>query len=990
MRRIQKKILLEEFVSRLPSIIPAYKNNKLYYFDDNSLSDRSYEYTSNYGMIPVNITVSASTSGEYGFCTDTAHCYSCDCLCIDNGGTKIEYPCYDDFSSGMATYSFRRISSYYHFFKEYYHLLKDHGHCNKIYTSATQYYDTESKNPRYLSQMKYGTDRATYEALDNTFMEYGGKVSASTANAKSENETITDVWDEGFYKFICNRMIPTFTIPSEYSEYWNRHELYYPDVIKWLGWLNSRTKLETDAKFTKDDYGIEHWDCKSDGIEDCCECEEYFKRGGNRIYEKMKAWYESLQYGIQELNEVISANTNCFTPTICQNISLTTSLDNLGEMSILSDEYKLGKDYRVAEGLGSDKNTKSGTTIVYDDGKSIILSGDNGFCFDTKYMEKVFKEDDWGSYSDKYRKGNPSEFRINYQYYAYNEENKLISGNDTSEVESQFCDYYPIIYRDAAVINGNFYDIIKTEIGVYNNKNYFVYRDEITNTPYTIIGGKKIFAEFYPYGEEPYYYFTIFKNNEKYYRKKAVKEGDRVDDIDESFRNDNYVHYGRTPKEENLYDYIQYEGVYYSITGETIEIDSVTYLRISGYSYDKNGETYYILHDDSSSIKYTDDFLDVDDDKVTIKDGRIKVNYKSNPNVYNANEIKGTTISKIDSLKAVKPLSDDVGNELQGLYDISGSFNFQPKEGSELEPLYQVGNTYFDTKSQYVNTQIDQNNIKGNTNYLVGNIITEMSFYYKNSDGSPNDKTKYTVTFALTNDGTKEINGKDISGKDISVKNISGNTSLSAITYATSVKEKLEKDYNIFEDDIYCDITYYCGATLSREQGKNFVLADKSKYNYGVEYHETVRFKKKDEQYYLKKPSKKFLPFFKNKAENHSVSYPITVYELVQEISEIKDGENTMGVPLAMFKTEIPVWSGESIMNSFDKFSGDTSIEEEIYPVFMEEYRIGSASMQKVDSNIFIDRGINAAFEKHIKLGEVATLEALEQYGNGWFKMIEN
>ena len=42
--------------------------------------------------------------------------------------------------------------------------------------------------------------------------------------------------------------------------------------------------------------------------------------------------------------------------------------------------------------------------------------------------------------------------------------------------------------------------------------------------------------------------------------------------------------------------------------------------------------------------------------------------------------------------------------------------------------------------------------------------------------------------------------------------------------------------------------------------------------------------------------------------------------------------------------------------------------------------------MQNVDGDIYINRGINAAFEKHLKLGEVTSMEALEQYGNGYFK----
>jgi hypothetical protein len=46
--------------------------------------------------------------------------------------------------------------------------------------------------------------------------------------------------------------------------------------------------------------------------------------------------------------------------------------------------------------------------------------------------------------------------------------------------------------------------------------------------------------------------------------------------------------------------------------------------------------------------------------------------------------------------------------------------------------------------------------------------------------------------------------------------------------------------------------------------------------------------------------------------------------------------------------------------------------------------------VQKDTSDIYIDRGRSAAFERHLKLGEVVTMEALENYGNGWFLMLTN
>ena len=51
---------------------------------------------------------------------------------------------------------------------------------------------------------------------------------------------------------------------------------------------------------------------------------------------------------------------------------------------------------------------------------------------------------------------------------------------------------------------------------------------------------------------------------------------------------------------------------------------------------------------------------------------------------------------------------------------------------------------------------------------------------------------------------------------------------------------------------------------------------------------------------------------------------------------------------------------------------------------------LGISSLENIDSDIYIERGINAAFEKHLKLGEITSMEALEQYSNGYFKIMES
>ena len=1031
MIRIQKEILLDRFVSRLPSIVPSYMDNEIYYFDADSLKDREFEYPSNYGMVPINIVLkqcpnSALTHSSYEYSTE-CNCYgkcdcgkdSCDCKILDKNddgtynvddeGTIVEKDGNCNF-----TLSFRTVSDWFYFFKEYYNLLEDYGHCDRVYSSATDYYESESRNPKYSSQMVYGADRGTYEALDELFSCRGGKVSATTSETLCVTE-ITSVEDIGFYRWLSDNVVPSFSVPREYQDYWNVKRLYYPDVVKWMGWLKERIDLsyEANAKFEKGKDGeVDTWNCKEEKIKDCCDCEEYFNRGGERMYNAMKTWFDEIQTKIKALNKAYEDASGCFEPYFINDIYLRNTIDDLGEFSILSKEYENGIDYRTVRTIVDNgrtniwfltENIHSGTTAVDiredHEGESIILSNGMGFCYDNVLMETLFCEDNWESYTDLYKNSHKEEFEVtDFKYYSFDENNRKIIGESEDEVKEQFFDYYPITTTDSVVINGSLYNVMKAESGKTNGgKTYFVYRDEYTNTPYAVINGKKIYAEFFPYvgGEscsrEPYYYFTIFKED-GYKRKAADCEGDRVDIIEKSFKDDKafYKHYGRVPNDDDMVTYIEYCGSPYIVkkNATNCDVNEDTYNRISGYTFDKDGEIYFAMYG-SSDVKYTADFLVTD---AKIEDEFIKVpysaTYETNPIVYSANTIIGTTSSKLNDLASTNLLMDDIGHSINGLFDITDKYNHQPKEGSELEPLYQVSNTAHILP--YTNTETDPNKIEGDINYFVGDIIEEMSFYYKEADGNINYATMFTCK--LRDNGNCDIlSGESRTNKET---NLSGYTSLSAITFSTKEKTELEKDEDgkrkVFEENIYCDITYYVGATLSRKNKEKFTLSKTSgKNNHGVKYVETVRFVRFNEEYYLKKQrnNRWTIPSERETSDARSVSYPLVVFELTQDKSVVvSDAYDTKRMePLARFESEI------DINGYYDEVYGDDiSTKTEVYPIFREEYRLGISSMQNVDSDIYIDRGINAAFEKHIKLGEVTSLEALENYGNSWFKMIEN
>lgn len=51
------------------------------------------------------------------------------------------------------------------------------------------------------------------------------------------------------------------------------------------------------------------------------------------------------------------------------------------------------------------------------------------------------------------------------------------------------------------------------------------------------------------------------------------------------------------------------------------------------------------------------------------------------------------------------------------------------------------------------------------------------------------------------------------------------------------------------------------------------------------------------------------------------------------------------------------------------------------------DYYMGITDRPRVDTEVVLDRGLNAAYERHLKLGEVRTMQDLEEYGNGFFNI---
>ena len=691
MRKIYKTISLEPMTSRLPSIWPAYMNNdpNPYFFDDNHLKERGYSYTSNYGMTPMNIVVPSNISIPY---MDNNHCLTCNRSA--NGNTYTPTVIKESETRENCDLcecriiSFERLSIWYHKFKEYYNLLNNYGHCGVKYSSATAYYDNESK--KYPDDLYYGNSRETYVNLDTEFSTMGGNT---------------------FYTWICQNVIPTYTIPTEYQDYWGRTMLYYPDVIKWIGWFKERY----------DKYGANP-NCKN--TSDCCDCTEYVNRGGNSVYTSMTSWYSNIQ------SKIISSlpkgkypymdltHYKCYEPFHILPIEIQNSIEDLGEFTIFCEEYKVGVDYRVANGYGATANTKGGTIVTNGDEIMRLKDGKRGYKFNNTYMENEFDNASW----------------------------------------------------------------------------------DVINSP-------------------------------------------------------------------------------------------------------------------SASTTYT-----------------------------------AYTSSKLKFIHLDNYLTDDVGNIIEGIYDVSEHANHQPAEGTILEPLYQIG------------VISNVTNVDGHDDMFKGDVINSMTFYYKTVDGEIDGNTSGTV-------------------------NTSGVSIANTISALTTHKD----DYKIYDDDIYCDVNYNVGniyvlyeTIVEGKKVQRSRVANKTLDGFdgsGVTYTETVQFEKARVEYYLKQRVKGSSPSDVRKLDVHSISYPIYVYRLKQKEELIDD--NSYNTTYIDNLSSFTIKADRKYDNDYES-SGDTKA-----PIIREEYRIGVSAKENIKGNIYIDRGINSAFEKHLKLGEVTSLEALENYGNNYFKIMD-
>ena len=452
MKHIQKKISLEQFKSRMPSIIPAfYDSGKYYEFDGKANFDDDNQRIpfTNYGMIPYSVI------WDRGY-------YSNKCM------------------------SYNTIALWFHFIEFYINLLNSNSCSNSNYKTAVEYSEYEN-NTNY--------DIESYKNFDEKIEKICGTSNGSNLYENAKNT----------YNFMISKYFPRFEIDKDLQRYWNKQYLSINDVNYWIDWFERIKNEIGDINDVND--------CPK--TSNCCDCEKFFNLGGNEMLEKLKNFIESIEkqsvddycepffslkiqlgISVDDLGEFSifyeswdggtdysysdGTSTN---GAIVQYNNQDWVLEN-GKGYIYSNEFK---EYYFG--------TKSGMTkdelISYDDNtKENIVGKDTQF---SRRIEKNAIGED-GNIKSEFNGNVNSSNKYCYDFYG---KKITFNGDVTDEICKNTCQKFPIIASNIGFfeIKGNIYECREIDYLSYNSNYYEVIYDN-ENNPIAKVNGVNYYGLF--------------------------------------------------------------------------------------------------------------------------------------------------------------------------------------------------------------------------------------------------------------------------------------------------------------------------------------------------------------------------------------------------------------------------------------------------------------------------------------------------------------
>ena len=617
MKHIQKKISLEQFKSRMPSIITSYDGNaEPQYFDA-----VSHPY-SNYGMIPENI------QWNYG----TVH----------NG----------------KLLSYHTISSWFHFCENYIQGLTIDEKCPITYDSYKTYNESYDGCP-------YALDYCI--ELDDIFNNTIGGYDA--------------------YAYMCETLFPRYVIDTDLIDAWKTDKLYINDILHWIAWFQDRNEKYANLV-----------ECNVENI-DCCDCEKYHALGGKKMYDNLVDFLRELKKSLtnfidvsqKQLDESYDADGNYVNACAIIPLYISNSIENMGEFSILSEEWEGGIDYASTLSDENKLNNKSGGTVISYNGNSLIaVDGEDSYLIN-EYKEFVFNEGGFDDYLPTSIATHNIDENDNYSdFYAYKSNGVLV----VNPSKDKMADTYPMNCN----INGYFiiankvYDVFKCFYITYRDAFYEVLYD-MSKNPYVIINNRK--------------YFGVYDEKTKVYH----ILGEEISSSEESF--------------------ILYNNVLVLVQNNSVKINKTNYPKIDAYIV-KDGQIIMFQNGETVEYQYANSknttLILVPTTKTLGEKGE---DYKCNDSIvsvylpyaqYNYKQITGLTESKLSSLFSDDiVMYDSLGNKLPGLLRKKGNSYQEVTEGGWLDIYYRP------KTMSHLTTE--------NGDIVWGNIIERLTFYFEGKNG---------------------------------------------------------------------------------------------------------------------------------------------------------------------------------------------------------------------------------------------------------------
>lgn len=974
MKKIQKKISLEQFKSRMPGIIDSYVDNSNDNTWDFNINYRNGVPYTNYGLIPKSIKL-------------------------------------DD-----KTVSYNTLVNWYHFIEFYAELLSINLTCGEIkYDNAVEYYNVE-KQPKYKLK-----ECEEFDAKCQTILSY-------FANPNDDYSIVA------LYSDLTKTYFPKYVIEDAYKDIWNKSYLSLAEVHEWIKWFEERNSLYENIE-----------NCSES--DDCCDCEKYKQLGGYETYKNLKDFIKQIEKPTN-LDDAYITIPIILSTTIDDMGEYSIFYEewvpghDYGDKGGVVVNYE-GESYTLISGeTSSSYNDVFGS--LYNDYKELEFNAEDWEKRKIKFP-KACGDDDLENTDIN------SLENCSVEKYAYNHDGKLCIDGDINiknmsrsyKINTNYeYDEELDFYEDLGfyVIKGVPYRCNEMNVVRVKYKLYQVYYD-YENNPYITIG-KKNYYGLYDYNANNYTFnfknipnLTITRanvvivDNSIYEVKKETVNG-----VDKCTIESNGVTYNKI----HAYSVINGNKIYFNDNYEVI----VPYNDGNEIKYEENVHVlgqkipdYYDLQHDPSGV--TSGFAYCVSDS-----GDILYVHQKDYVIYDNTLLSGTTESKLSCFLSANLAVDNLGNKLPGLLQESnnnvgaegeesgsdaegeGSDSSTEDEGSgssaegegndsvaEGEGVKKEKNPYWltlpykpktivhitretdvDTDAEtYVDTEGEESSVgaegvengEGNGDIESGSSAEgEGSGSSASSEGSCEGKEVEkvwcdyleSITFYYSDSFGNRLayikcDDEDVKYDDLDISLVESKLKEQ---FSGSTSANMFGSEHFLVSDLKCEFKYHMGCVIISKKNADgtydYVIEDG-----GVTYYDNVTLVKKQCEFYL----------------NNTSFYMMNYYDMIFETKNYTDetyGHNVT-VPIAKFSCK---------MNSFDEvwidsetleFKNDNYVN---FPLIREEYKLGSSSHEKIESDIYINRGTARAIDNHIKLMEVRSLESLEQYGNGYFKIIKN